>query len=88
MISSERKQELIAEFHQSVQDTGSVEVQIALMTERINQLNKHFDSFPKDYASRVGLMKLVGQRRRYLRYLQRKNKKSYLQILERLGLRG
>jgi small subunit ribosomal protein S15 len=88
MISTERKQKLIAEFHQASNDTGSVEVQIALMTERINELNKHFESFPKDYASRVGLMKLVGQRRRSLRYLERKNRQSYKQIIERLGLRG
>lgn len=88
MISTERKQKLIAEFHQAINDTGSIEVQIALMTERINELNKHFASFPKDYASRVGLMKLVGQRRRSLRYLERKNRQSYKQIIERLGLRG
>ncbi len=88
MIRPERKQKLIAEFHTSSHDTGSVEVQIALMTERINELNKHFAQFPKDYASRVGLMKLVGQRRRYLRYLERNNKKGHQQMLERLGLRG
>jgi small subunit ribosomal protein S15 len=88
MIRPERKQKLIAEFHRSPQDTGSVEVQIALMTERINDLNKHFEQFPKDYASRVGLMKLVGQRRRYLRYLERQDSKMYQQMLARLGLRG
>jgi len=69
-------------------DTGSIEVQIANMTERINELNEHFKQFPKDYASRVGLMKLVGRRRRFLAYLAKNDPQSHKEVIKRLGLRG
>jgi small subunit ribosomal protein S15 len=88
MVNQERKQQLTQEYRKHDQDTGSIEVQVALLTERINQLNRHFAQASHDYASRVGLMRLVGQRRRFLRYLERKNKKAYHNLVERLGLRG
>ncbi len=68
-------------------DTGSSEVQVALLTQRINHLNNHFRQAPKDYASRTGLMKLVGRRRRLLRYLENTNPASYKQVIQSLGLR-
>lgn len=76
-----------ASFQQHPTDTGSVEVQVARLTERINQLNDHFTTAPKDYASKTGLMKLVGRRRRFLEYLQRTNKPKYAEIIAQLGLR-
>ena len=88
MIDKERKRQLMADYGKSESDSGSIELQIALLTERINQLNKHFESHKKDYGSRTGLMKLVGQRRRFLRYLERRNRKAYATIIERLELRA
>ena len=68
-------------------DTGSSVVQVALITERINHLNKHFAVFPKDYASRTGLMKLVGQRRRLLAYMKKHDEAQYRDVISRLDLR-
>jgi len=68
-------------------DTGSPEVQVALLTERINQLTGHFQTHKKDHHSRVGLLKMVGARRRLLDYLKRKNVASYKTTIEKLGLR-
>ena len=68
-------------------DTGSMAVQVAQLTERINHLNKHFKAFPKDYAGRMGLMKLVGQRRSSLEYLKKHNEVQYRQVIEQLDLR-
>lgn len=68
-------------------DTGSMAVQIAALTERINHLNKHFVLFPKDYAGRMGLMKLVGQRRSSLEYLKKHNEKQYREVIDKLALR-
>jgi small subunit ribosomal protein S15 len=68
-------------------DTGSPEVQIALLTTRIHQLTEHLKNHPQDQHSKVGLLRLVGQRRRHLRYLQRTNVASYQQLLQDLGLR-
>lgn len=83
----ERKQELIEKFRTHDSDTGSPEVQIALLTERITYLTNHFKTHPKDHHSRRGLLKLVGQRRRLLRYLKQKNLDRYLTVIKELGLR-
>ncbi len=86
-FAPERKQELISKFSTHDSDTGSPEVQIALLTERITYLTAHFKVHPKDHHSRRGLLKLVGQRRRLLRYLKSKNLERYLAIIGELGLR-
>ena len=83
-----QKPEIIDEFRTHPNDTGSPEVQIALLTRRIQFLTEHFKSFKKDYHSRRGLLKLVGRRRRLLEYLKRKDITRYRQLVERLGLRG
>ena len=87
MISLEKKERIKKDFQHHVGDTGSASVQIALMTERINELNKHFGLFPKDNASRTGLLKLVGRRRKYLDYLLKSDKARYEDLIARLGLR-
>jgi small subunit ribosomal protein S15 len=69
-------------------DTGSVEVQVAQLTQEIKRLTEHFNAFPKDANSKRGLLKKVGQRNRFLKYLQRKNEAVYTQLLERLQIRG
>jgi len=86
-MTTEKKETLISDFRQHETDTGSPEVQIALLTERISYLTEHFKSHPKDHHSRRGLLKLVGQRRRLLSYLKRKNRERYLALIGRLGLR-
>lgn len=86
-ISPERKREIIESFRTHPKDTGSPEVQIALMTERINYLTEHFKVHKKDHHSRRGLLKLVAQRRKLLNYLKRTDRERYSRILERLNLR-
>ena len=86
-ISQERKQELINEFKVHEHDTGSSEVQIAILTEDINSLNEHLRTHKKDHHSRRGLLKMVGKRRNLLNYLCKKAVASYRQIIEKLGLR-
>ena len=88
MLTKERKNEIAKEFGRSDNDTGSAEVQIALITERINYLAEHFQQQPKDFNSRHGLLKLVGQRRNFLRYLKSKNLDRYSKITKRLGIRA
>ena len=83
-----QKPDIIDEFRIHPNDTGSPEVQIALLTRRIQFLTEHFKSFKKDYHSRRGLLKLVGRRRRLLEYLKGKDITRYRQLVERLGLRG
>jgi len=87
MISKEKKQVIIKNFGRTPNDTGSPEVQIALLSERINQLNEHLKVNKKDHHSRRGLLKMVGQRRGLLEYLKRTNIDSYRQLLDRLNLR-
>lgn len=87
MISKERKQEIINQFGRNPQDTGSSEVQIALLTERINQLNDHLKDNKKDHHSRRGLLKMVGQRRNLLEYLKRTDLEGYRALIAKLGLR-
>ncbi|MBW7836715.1 MAG: 30S ribosomal protein S15 [Sphingomonadales bacterium] len=86
-IAAERKQSLINEFATKPGDTGSPEVQVAILTERINNLTDHFKSHVKDNHSRRGLLKLVNQRRRLLDYLKSGDERRYAQLIERLGLR-
>jgi small subunit ribosomal protein S15 len=86
-ITLERKKELIETFKTHPTDTGSPEVQIAILTERINNLTQHFDLHKKDHHSRRGLLKMVGQRKRLLAYLRGKDIKRYRLLIEHLGLR-
>ncbi|GAB4109181.1 MAG: 30S ribosomal protein S15 [Acidobacteriota bacterium] len=87
MLTPERKSEIVGTFRQHDADTGSPEVQIALLSERIRELTEHFKIHTKDHHSRRGLLKLVGQRRRLLDYLKRKDFARYKDIIDRLGLR-
>ena len=86
-ISTDEKKEVITKFRAHEKDTGSPEVQIALMTGRISNLTRHFSSFKKDQNSRRGLLKLVGKRRRLLDYLKKKDTKRYLTVIDKLKLR-
>jgi len=86
-LTREDKTALIEKYGRTSDDTGSSEVQIALLTERISYLTDHLRMHPKDHASRRGLLKMVGQRRRLLDYLRRKDSESYRKLLEELGLR-
>jgi small subunit ribosomal protein S15 len=86
-ITSDRKQELIKEYATKSGDTGSPEVQVAILSERISNLTEHFKSHVKDNHSRRGLLKLVSQRRRLLDYLKTKDTERYQALISRLGLR-
>lgn len=86
-LSREGKSEVIASYRTHAVDTGSPEVQIALLTKRIEDLTGHFKAHAKDHHSRQGLLKMVGKRRRLLGYLKRKDFERYQQIITRLGLR-
>lgn len=87
MMTAERKQQVIGTYRRSDTDTGSPEVQIALLTERINYLTGHFKTHSKDHHSRRGLLKMVSQRRRLLDYLSRTDPQRYKVIIEKLDLR-
>jgi small subunit ribosomal protein S15 len=87
MLVMEKKQEIINNFKLHDSDTGSPEVQIAILTERITYLTEHFKVHKKDHHSRRGLLKLVGQRRRLLDYVKKKDDARYRTIIERLGIR-
>ena len=86
-ITAERKAEVIKTYASKAGDTGSPEVQIAILSERINNLTEHFKTHVKDNHSRRGLLKLVSQRRQLLDYLSRSNEASYKSLIERLGIR-
>lgn len=86
-LSREKKQEVVAKFAQSEGDTGSPEVQVALLTTRIVELTEHFKTHKKDHASRRGLLMLVGQRRRLLDYLRSRSFERYRALVDALGLR-
>jgi len=86
-LDAARKRSLIEQFRVHESDTGSPEVQIALLTERINSLTEHFKQHAKDHHSRRGLLMLIGKRRSLLEYLRRKDAERYRAIIERLGLR-
>ncbi|MBN1248778.1 MAG: 30S ribosomal protein S15 [Anaerolineae bacterium] len=87
MLTKERKQQIIEEYATAPDDTGSSEVQIALLTHRITDLTEHLKVHKSDTHSRRGLLKLVGQRRRQLAYLQKKSPQRYRELIQRLGLR-
>ncbi len=87
MLDKEEKGKLINSFKIHPKDTGSPEVQIALLTNRINYLTEHFSTHKKDFHSRVGLMKLVGQRKRLLGYLKKQDIKRYENVIKKLKLR-
>lgn len=87
MISKEKKQDIIANYGRTATDTGSPEVQIALLTARISELTEHLKSNNKDHHSRRGLLKMVGQRRGLLEYLKKTDIEGYRTLIERLGLR-
>lgn len=86
-LSKDEKNEVIGQFHRHESDTGSPEVQVALLTRRINQLTDHLRTHKHDESSRRGLLKLVGQRRRHLAYLKRTDVSAYLALTERLAIR-
>jgi small subunit ribosomal protein S15 len=86
-LTQERKQELVAKFGAGASDTGKTEVQVALLTERINELTQHLRTHSKDHHSRRGLLMLVGRRRRFLNYLQRTDLERYRTLIRELGLR-
>lgn len=87
MLTKDRKEAIIKEHAKHEGDTGSPEIQIALLTERINYLTEHFKSHPKDFAGRRGLLKLVGQRRNLLNYVRNQDVERYREIVKVLGLR-
>ena len=86
-ITSERKQELIGQFKRSDDDTGSAEVQIAILTSRINGLTEHLRTHKKDFAGRRGLLMLVSRRRRLLDYLKKVEPQRYLDVIQKLSIR-
>jgi small subunit ribosomal protein S15 len=86
-LNKDRKTELIGTYQTHVGDTGSPEVQVAILSERINYLTEHFKVHAKDHHSRRGLLQLVGQRRRLLDYLKRKDTDRYADLIRRLGIR-
>ena len=86
-MSNERKAEVISSYRTHDSDTGSPEVQVAILSDRINYLTEHFKTHVKDHHSRRGLLKLVGQRRRLLDYLKRKDASRYADLIRKLGIR-
>ena len=86
-MTAERKQQIINEYRRDEKDTGSSEVQIALLTERINELTEHLKVHKKDNHSRRGLLKMVGKRRNLLNYLAKKDEATYKELIQKLGLR-
>ena len=86
-LTKEVKQEIVSKHGETESDTGSTKVQVALLTQRINYLTEHFKTHAKDHHSRRGLLKLVGQRRRLLDYLKRKDTDRYAELIRRLGIR-
>jgi len=87
MISKEKKAEIIKKYGRTPGDTGSPEVQIAVLTARITELTEHLKANPKDHHSRRGLLKMVGKRRNLLQYLKNKDLEGYRALIEKLGLR-
>ncbi|MFK8186327.1 MAG: 30S ribosomal protein S15 [Phormidesmis sp.] len=86
-LLQERKQEIISEHQVHETDTGSVDVQIAMLTDRINTLSQHLQQNKKDYSSRRGLMKMIGQRKRLLAYLTKQDPERYKALIQKLGIR-
>ncbi|MBD2690807.1 30S ribosomal protein S15 [Anabaena catenula] len=87
-LTQQRKQELISGFQVHETDTGSADVQIAMLTDRINRLSEHLQANKKDHSSRRGLLKMIGQRKRLLSYIQQDSREKYQALIGRLGIRG
>ena len=87
MVSTEQKAEIVSKFGGNTANTGDSAVQVALLTARINDLQNHFKANPKDHAGKRGLLKLVGQRRRLLKYIKNRNINEYRDLIAKLGLR-
>jgi small subunit ribosomal protein S15 len=87
MLTKDKKQQIIADYKTADNDTGSPEVQIAVLTGRINELTEHLRSHPKDHSSRRGLLKMVGTRSSLLKYIRNKDLDRYRQVISKLGLR-
>ena len=87
MISSEKKQAIIADLQVNKEDTGSANVQVGVLTDRIKELTEHLKVNKKDFAARRGLLQLVGKRRRLLRYIAGRNSQGYLDLIKQLGIR-
>ena len=87
MLTKKRKNEIVKKFGKNTTDTGSTEVQVALLTERINSLTDHLRKQPKDFSSRRGLLKLVGQRRNFMNYLKKTNSENYANVSKQLKIR-
>jgi small subunit ribosomal protein S15 len=87
-LTQERKQEILQGYQVHETDTGSADVQIAMLTERINRLSEHLKTNKKDHSSRRGLLKMIGQRKRLLGYLRKENIERYQALIQRLGIRG
>lgn len=87
MISSEKKQAVVTELQKNKKDTGSSAVQVGILTERIKELTAHLKIHKKDFATRRGLLQMVGQRKRLLKYIAEKDSSEYLKLIEKLGLR-
>ncbi|MCX7592472.1 MAG: 30S ribosomal protein S15 [Fischerella sp.] len=87
-LTQQRKQEIISQYQIHETDTGSADIQIAMLTERINRLSEHLQANKKDFSSRRGLLKLIGQRKRLLAYIQKEDREKYQALITRLGIRG
>lgn len=87
MLTKEKKAEIISQFGKNSNDTGSAEVQVALLTERISELNNHLSKNPKDFHSNRGLLMMVGKRKQLLKYLETTNLESYRDLIKKLNLR-
>ncbi|AFY73250.1 ribosomal protein S15 [Synechococcus sp. PCC 7502] len=87
-LLQERKQELLSSYQIHPTDTGSSQVQVAMLTERINQLSTHLKAHSKDFSSRRSLLKLIGQRKRLLAYIKQGSQTDYKELIQRLGVRG
>lgn len=87
-LTQERKQEIITNYQVHETDTGSADVQVAMLTERINRLSLHLQANKKDHSSRRGLLKIIGQRKRLLAYIQEDSREKYQALIARLGIRG
>ncbi|MEL6138143.1 MAG: 30S ribosomal protein S15 [Cyanobacteria bacterium J06628_6] len=87
-LLQEKKQEIISGYQVHETDTGSVDVQIAMLTERINTLSQHLQRNKKDYSSRRGLLRMIGRRKRLLAYLNKQDSQRYRDLIKRLGIRG
>ena len=87
-LTQEKKQQIMSEYQVHETDTGSADLQIAILTERINQLTQHLKANDKDHSSRRGLLKIIGRRKRLLGYIYKKDPERYQNLIKRLGIRG